>query len=135
MLRWLIRLARDRKVITARQYEYGCTLMAECGRMICEWLKDARQRDWVVYCKKPVAGAAQIVEYLSRYSHRTAIADRRILDIGDRTVTFSWKDYRLADARGPAPKREMTVDGIEFIRRFMQHILPDSFKGNRQHAA
>jgi hypothetical protein len=44
VLRWLVRLAKDRKVITARQYEYGCTLMAECGRMIGGWLKDAQRR-------------------------------------------------------------------------------------------
>ncbi len=92
-----------------------------------------RERDWVVYCKKPVTGAAQIVEYLSRYSHRTAIADRRILDVGEHSVTFSWKDYRHADGDGPAPKRDMTVSGIEFIRRFMQHILPDSFKRIRSY--
>lgn len=87
-----------------------------------------RRREWVVFCKRPVTGAPQAAEYLARYSHRTALANRRILDVSAEGVTFLCKDYRRAEGDGPAPAAPLTLDGIEFIRRFMWHILPDGFK-------
>jgi hypothetical protein len=89
------------------------------------------QREWVVYCKRPLSGAPKIVAYLARYSHRTAISDRRIEDVSEAGVTFAWKDYRHADADGRAPNRSLLLTGIEFIRRFLQHILPANFKRMR----
>jgi hypothetical protein len=78
--------------------------------------------DWVVYAKRPFAGPAQVLEYVGRYTHRVAISNNRLLSMGDRQVRFRWKDYRDENRQ-----KIMTLDGGEFIRRFLIHVLPDGF--------
>lgn len=85
-------------------------------------LSDWRKLNWVVFAKPPFGGPAQVLAYLGRYTHRVAIANSRILSIDGDTVSFSWRDYR---ANGQT--KIMTVSGQEFIRRFLQHTLPDGF--------
>ena len=87
-----------------------------------------RRVEWVVYAKRPFAGPEQVLAYLSRYTHRVAISNRRLVACKDGRVTFTWKDY----ANGAAPKR-MTLDAGEFIRRFLLHVLPDGFQRIRHY--
>jgi hypothetical protein len=76
----------------------------------------------VVYAKPPFGGPEQVLKYLARYTHRVAISNRRLVGLDDETVSFRWKDY----ADGGAPK-VMTLAGVEFVRRFLQHVLPTGF--------
>ena len=82
----------------------------------------ARAKEWVVYAKPPFGGPEQVLRYLSRYTHRVAIANQRLVKLEDGQVTFRWKDY----ARG-SRQRTMTVSAPEFIRRFLLHVLPKGF--------
>ena len=92
-------------------------------------LIDASVRhDWVVYAKPPFGGPAQVLKYLSRYTHRIAISNRRLVAIDDRNVTFRFKDY----ARG-SRRRTMTLDGAEFLRRFLLHAVPRGFMRMRHY--
>jgi predicted Zn-ribbon and HTH transcriptional regulator len=86
------------------------------------------QDEWVVYCKPPFKNASKVIEYLGRYTHRVAISNRRILALKDGKVTFSWRDYRDNNKN-----KTMTVTAIEFIRRFMLHILPSGFRKIRHY--
>jgi len=79
-------------------------------------------KEWVVYAKQPLGGPQQIIRYLSRYTHRTAISNDRILKVDRRKVTFSWKDYKNNYARKVTP-----LYGTEFLRLFCMHILPPGF--------
>ena len=86
------------------------------------------EEDWVVYCQKPFAGAERVIEYLGRYTYRTAISNRRIRSVSANEVTFDYKDYRDEDENGIPKHKLMTVDGVTFIRLFLQHILPSGFR-------
>jgi hypothetical protein len=86
------------------------------------WIDELRGTDWVVYAKPPFGGPQQVLKYLARYTHRVAISNRRLVGMDDQTVSFQWKDY----ANGNVSK-VMTVDGVEFVRRFLQHVLPTGF--------
>lgn len=77
--------------------------------------------EWVVYSKPPFGGPHRVLEYLGRYTHRVALDNRRILNVGEGKVTFQYKQYRSADAH---KSRTMTLAGHEFIRRFLLHSLP-----------
>jgi hypothetical protein len=88
------------------------------------FLKPMRQIEWVVYAKRPFAGPKAVLNYLSRYTHRVAIANSRLIDCSDRGVTFTWKDYR---AKGRTRHKTMTLATGEFIRRFLIHVLPSGF--------
>src|SRR5215211_5105066 len=91
-------------------------------------LAPLRRSEWVVYAKRPFAGPGAVLAYLSRYTHRVAIANRRLLAFDDRGVTFRWKDYRARDgAKGRAWIKSMTLSADAFIRRFLLHVLPDGF--------
>ncbi len=79
-------------------------------------------KDWVVFAKRPFGNATSVVEYLGRYTHKIAISNNRIKCIDKNTVTFSYKDYRKE-----AAKAELTIDAMEFVRRFCLHILPKGF--------
>jgi hypothetical protein len=91
-------------------------------------LAPLRHAEWVVYAKRPFAGPEAVLAYLSRYTHRVAIANSRLISLNERGVTFRWKDYR---ARNGAQDREwiktLTLAPGEFIRRFLLHVLPDGF--------
>jgi Putative transposase/Transposase zinc-binding domain len=89
-----------------------------------DWLSPLRQCEWVVYAKRPFAGPQQVLAYLSRYTHRVAISNSRLLALDDRGVTFRWKDYR---ARGGTRHKTMTLMTDEFMRRFLLHVLPSGF--------
>ncbi len=86
-----------------------------------EFLKPLRKIDWVVYAKEPFAGPKAVLAYLSRYTHRVAISNSRLIRMGDQGVTFRVKDYRV---KGPGRHKTMTLATDEFIRRFLIHILP-----------
>lgn len=89
-----------------------------------EWLKPLRKCEWVVYAKRPFAGPAAVLAYLSRYTHRVAIANSRLTALDECGVTFRWKDYR---AKGRTRYKTMTLEADEFIRRFLLHVLPSGF--------
>jgi hypothetical protein len=86
------------------------------------WCAGLGAKDWVVYAKKPFGGPAQVLKYLARYTHRVAISNSRLLELRDGRVTFRYKDY-AADHR----HKTMTLDADEFLRRFLQHVLPSGF--------
>ncbi len=79
-------------------------------------------KDWVVYAKQPFKTPKLIVKYLSRYTHRTAISNDRILKIDNEEVTFTWKDYK-----NEYKKQLSLIKGEEFLRLFCLHILPPGF--------
>ena len=86
------------------------------------------QSEWVVYCKPPFKNVSKVIEYLGRYTHRVAISNQRILTLNDGLVTFSWRDYRNGNK-----SKSMTLTAVEFIRRFMLHILPSGFRKIRHY--
>ena len=87
-------------------------------------LAPLRKIEWVVYAKRPFAGPRAVLAYLSRYTHRVAIANSRLIALDDNGVTFTWKDYR---AKGCHRQKLMTLASAEFIRRFLTHVLPSGF--------
>jgi hypothetical protein len=89
-----------------------------------EHLAPLRKAEWVVYAKRPFGGPEAVLAYLSRYTHRVAIANSRLVALDDAGVTFRWKDYR-ANGRERAKRMTLAID--EFIRRFLIHVLPDGF--------
>lgn len=88
------------------------------------WLAPFRKIDWVVYAKPPFGGPEAVLAYLSRYTHRVAISNSRLISADADTVAFRWKDYRIK--RGDRMK-VMRLGTQEFIRRFLMHVLPDGF--------
>ena len=88
------------------------------------WLTPLRKCEWVVYAKRPFAGPQAVLAYLSRYTHRVAISNSRLLALDERGVTFRWKDYRAKDKKRYKP---MTLSPEEFMRRFLLHVLPGGF--------
>ncbi len=85
-------------------------------------LQKAWDKDWIVYAKKPFSGPDQVLTYLGRYTHRVAIANHRIKAIDDNQVTFAYKDRSDANI-----KKTMNLPAVEFIRRFLLHVLPHRF--------
>jgi hypothetical protein len=88
------------------------------------FLAPLREIEWVVYSKRPFGGPQAVLAYLSRYTHRVAISNSRLIAFDDAGVTFKWKDYR---AKGRERAKVMTLATDEFIRRFLIHVLPDGF--------
>ena len=88
------------------------------------YLAPSREAEWVVYSKRPFGGPAAVLAYLSRYTHRVAVSNSRLIALDDAGVTFRWKDYR---AKGRERTKVMTLAIDEFIRRFLIHVLPDGF--------
>jgi hypothetical protein len=89
-----------------------------------DWIEPLRKCEWVVYAKRPFAGPAAVLAYLSRYTHRVAISNSRLLAMDARGVSFKWKDYR---AQGKTRHKSMTLGTGEFMRRFLLHVLPGGF--------
>lgn len=85
-------------------------------------INDLFKTQWVVFAKRPFGNPQSVLEYLGRYTHKIAISNHRITNIDKNTVSFTYKDYRKG-----GQKQEMTLDGMEFIRRFSMHILPAKF--------
>ncbi len=93
-----------------------------------DWLAPLRKSEWVVYAKRPFAGPQAVLAYLSRYTHRVAISNGRLLAMDERGVTFRWKDYRANKAgKGKTRHKAMTLSPQEFMRRFLLHVLPGGF--------
>jgi hypothetical protein len=88
------------------------------------YLTPLRKAEWVIYAKRPFGGPEAVLAYLSRYTHRVAIANSRLVALDDTGVTFKWKDYR---AKGRERAKLMTLAVDAFIRRFLLHVLPDGF--------
>jgi len=86
------------------------------------WWEGLYAKDWVVYSKRPFGGPEQVLKYLARYTHRVAISNSRLEGLGDGQVTFRYQDY----ADGGRGKR-LTLEAMEFLRRFVQHVLPPGF--------
>lgn len=84
--------------------------------------KKAFEKKWVVYAKQPFASPKTVVEYLGRYTHKVAISNHRLTQVNNKGVKFNYKDYREV-----SQQKSMTLDGIEFLRRFSAHILPSGF--------
>jgi Putative transposase len=93
-------------------------------KAFARYLAPLRRRKWYVYSKRPFGGPEAVLAYLSRYTHRVAISNRRLIAFDQNGVTFSYKDYR---ADGPARYKVMTLAPSEFIRRFLIHVLPKGF--------
>jgi Putative transposase/Transposase zinc-binding domain len=85
-------------------------------------VESLRSKNWVVYAKPPFGGPVQVLKYLARYTHRVAISNQRLLSLQDGNLTFRYKDY----AHGSV-SRTMALDAIEFLRRFLLHVLPRGF--------
>ena len=94
------------------------------ARAFTRFLAPLRKLEWVVYAKRPFAGPQAGLAYLSRYTHRVAISNSRLIALDDHGVTFKWKDYR---AQGRTRRKIMTLAPDEFIRRFLIHVLPAGF--------
>jgi len=80
------------------------------------------EKEWVVYAKRPFCGPQQVIEYLGRYTHKIAISNHRLVRVNDKDVEFRYKDYRQN-----GKNKTIRLDGVEFLRRFCQHILPWGF--------
>ncbi len=88
------------------------------------YLSPLRMIEWVVYAKRPFAGPEAVLAYLSRYTHRVAISNSRLITLDDNEVTFKWKNYRVKDGD---MLKTMALPIAEFIRRFLTHVLPSGF--------
>jgi len=84
--------------------------------LFAAWLQELRQPDWIVYAQRPLAGPTQILEYLGRYTHRIGIANSRLVDVTDKRVSFRTKHGKTT-----------TLTPVEFLRRFVEHVLPPRF--------
>jgi hypothetical protein len=138
-VRVLSRLFRDRllAILAEAHAQDRLTFFAEHAaladkRAFKRFLSPLRRREWVVYSKKPFAGPQAVLAYLSRYTHRVAISNRRLVAADANAVAFRWKDYRVVpEARlrheGPGRWKTMTLGTHEFIRRFLMHVLPKGF--------
>src|SRR6478752_7798237 len=93
-------------------------------RAFADWLAPLRKCEWVVYAKRPFAGPGAVLAYLSRYTHRVAISNSRLVAMDEHGVTFRWKDYR---SKGRTRHKTMTLAAHEFMRRFLLHLLPAGF--------
>ena len=92
------------------------------------YIAPLRRTEWIVYAKRPFAGPEQVLAYLSRYTHRIAISNHRLVALDDSHVAFTWRDY----AHGRAQKI-MHLDAHEFLRRFLLHVLPNGFQRIRHY--
>ncbi len=119
---------------------YGKYANLIAQRAFDAFLAPLRKIEWVVYAKVPFAGPKAVLAYLSRYTHRIAISNSRLIRMGDQGITFRYKDYRI---NGSARHKTMTLTTHEFMRRFLIHVLPKGqhrirhygFLGNGNRAA
>src|SRR5207244_1060266 len=86
------------------------------------WLRPLQEIEWVVYAKPPFGGPEQVLRYLARYTHRVAISNGRLLSLEDGHVRFRWRDSQHHNQI-----KQMSLDAVEFIRRFLLHVLPSGF--------
>jgi hypothetical protein len=93
-----------------------------------QWRNGLYGKPWVVYAKRPFGGPKQVIEYLGRYTHKSAISNHRLLEVSESGVRFAYKDYREA-----GKKKEMTLEGEDFLRRWCLHVLPGGFRRMRHY--
>ena len=103
---------------------FGSSAHLADRRAFLRHLAPVRKKRWVVYAKPPFAGPETVLAYLSRYTHRVAISNSRLLRLDETGVTFRYKDYRR---NGTDRQQTMTISADEFIRRFLLHVLPKGF--------
>jgi rubrerythrin len=103
---------------------FGNDKPLENEELFAQWLTPLRKKEWIVYAKRPFAGPKAVFAYLSRYTHRVAISNSRLVKSDRNNVTFRCKNYR---AKASVRYRTMTLDNGEFIRRFLLHTLPSGF--------
>jgi hypothetical protein len=116
----------------AASHNYKCGKLTSFGehaaladpKAFAKFLKPLKRTRWFVYSKRPFAGPKAVLAYLSRYTHRVAISNARLIAADANRVTFRVKDYRV---KGPARYTTMTLQPVEFIRRFLLHVLPKGF--------
>ena len=101
---------------------YGACASLNEPNNFAAFLRTLFRQDWVVYAKPPFGGAEHVLHYLARYTHRVAISNHRLLSVSETAVSFRWKDY----AHG-SRQRALTIASEEFLRRFLQHVLPKGF--------
>jgi hypothetical protein len=106
---------------TGRLSFFGNDAHLADAQSFAAYLAPLRKTEWVVYVKRPFGGPEAVLAYLSRYTHRVAIANSRLIAFDERGVTFKWKDYRI---EGRDRYKQMTLATDEFIRRFLIHVLP-----------
>jgi hypothetical protein len=106
---------------------FGDTAGLADPKSFARWLAPQRKIEWVVYAKRPFAGPEAVLTYLSRYTHRVAIANSRLVTMDQRGVTFKWKDYRDKSNPDRPRHKTMTLSADEFMRRFLLHVLPSGF--------
>ena len=113
-------LAALRAAYQAGQLQFaGSTLPLASPAAWATSIRALYQKDWVVYAKEPFGGPEQVLKYLTGYTHRVALSNHRLVKLEDGRVTFLWKDY--ADG---CRRKEMTLEAVEFVRRFALHIIP-----------
>ena len=116
-------LAALHRAWSAGELRFGGSTAALAVPQAWAALKDRLYRQkWVVYAKRPFGGSHQVFRYLGRYTHRVAISNHRLVDFRDGQVSFTWKDY-VAGGR----QQTMTLDALQFLRRFLLHVLPRGF--------
>jgi hypothetical protein len=103
---------------------FGSLAYLADAKAFAAFLAPLRRKRWFVYAKRPFAGPKAVLAYLSRYTHRVAISNRRLIAVDEGSVTFKVKDYRI---KGPGRYTTMTLAVDEFIRRFLLHVLPTGF--------
>jgi len=113
------------KLVAAHQADrlsfFGDNTHLADAQSFAAYLAPLRKAEWVVYAKRPFGGPEAVLAYLSRYTHRVAIANSRLIAFNEHAVTFKWKDYRI---EGRDRYKQMTLATDEFIRRFLIHVLP-----------
>ena len=111
--------------VCLRSWKRKSSIPARC--LAVSQAVELRQCEWVVYAKRPFAGPEAVLAYLSRYTHRVAISNSRLVAADDRGVTFRWKDYR---EHGRTRYKMMTLGTQEFMRRFLLHVLPSGLSAH-----
>jgi hypothetical protein len=122
-VRVLSRLFRGKFLAWLRQaFEAGQLTSGSDAAAFTRWLTPLYGSDWVVYAKPPFGGPERVLKYLARYTHRVAISNHRLVQLEDDQVTFRYQDYAAAGRL-----KTMTLPAAEFLRRFVQHVLPKGF--------
>ncbi len=112
-----------KKLWEAGRLEFHGTAEKYRSRYAFKELLDAcYSAEWISYCKRTFHGAQSVIDYFGKYTHRIAVSNHRIIRMDEETVTFSVKDYR-----NKGQWKELTLSGIEFIRRFLMHVPPKRF--------
>ena len=105
-----------------RLHFHGCLRELSHPIRFRDWLSELRKSEWVVYAKPPFGGPEHVLRYLARYTHRIAISNGRLLSLENGQVRFQWRDSEHGNQI-----KEMALDAVEFIRRFLLHVLPSGF--------